>query len=146
MPIQFEVRRIKEHQALSCFHLKVLSDWLLFFWIIVGLNVNFDMFCKRSLISVSLAALVALEWFLPSTLLLVALQMTRSSASVVALVAFERLFFCVLPPYMNFQFCSFNARILAACASVWLFIRVRLLVPLQRACFCCFVIALIAMM
>ena len=88
--------------------------------------------------------LVALEWFFPSVLPHVFLQLIRSSASVVALVTFERLLSCVLPHHVNFQFPSSNARIIARCAPVRLFARVRLLVPLQRACFCCFVITLIA--
>ena len=53
--------------------------------------------------------LVALEWFFPSVLPHVYLQSSGSSASVVALVAFERLFSGVLSHYVNFQFTSSNA-------------------------------------
>ena len=74
----------------------------------------------------------------------VPLQIARSSASVGALVTFERLFSDVLP-HVIFQVFSSNARILAYFASVWLFTRVRHLVSLQMACFCCFVFTLIAM-
>ena len=108
-------------------------------------TMNFEMFCKISLIFVSLAALVALEWSLPRMRPHVALQITRISASVVALVTLERLFSGVLCHHVNLQITNCNARILARCASVWLFFRVRPLVSLQRAWFCCFVIALIAM-
>ena len=91
------------------------------------------MLCERSLACVSLVALVALEWSLPSVLPHVLLQITRSSASVVAQVAFERLFSSVLSHYVNFQISRLNARKLACCASLWLFTRVSLLVPLQVA-------------
>ena len=86
---------------------------LLFFWIIVGSNMNFDMIYKISLFSVSLAALVALEWSFPSVRPHVRLQITRSSASIVALVTFERLLSCVLPHHVNFQLRSCNARKIA---------------------------------
>ena len=108
-------------------------------------NMNFAMFFKISLFFVSLAALFALEWSLPCVFLHVALQMTRRSASIVALVTFERLFSCVLSHRVKFQPCSCNAWILAACASVRLFSRVRPLVPLQAACLCCFIFTLIAL-
>ena len=107
--------------------------------------MHFDMFLERSLVCVSLVALFALEWSLPSVLPHVPLQMTRSSASVVALVTFERLLSCVLPHHVNFQFRSFNARIITKCAPVRLFTRVGLLVHLQVACLCCFIFTLIAM-
>ena len=94
---------------------------------------------------VGFAALVALEWSLPGVLPHMALQSIRSSASVVALVTFEGLLSCVLPHHVNFQSASSDARIIARCAPVWLFSRVCPLVPLQVACLCCFVIALIAM-
>ena len=113
--------------------------------IILWSNMDFDMFCKIFLSSVSLSALVALEWFLSSVCLHVPLQINRRSASVVALVAFARLFFSMLPHHMNFQFRSFNAGKLTCCAPIRLFSRVSPLVQLQVACFCCFVIALIAM-
>ena len=93
----------------------------------------------------SVIALVALEWSFPSVRPHVCLQMIRSSASVVALVAFERSLSCVHPHHVNFQIKRSNARIIAQCAPVWLFTRVRLLVILQVGCICCLVFALIAM-
>ena len=103
------------------------------------------MFCKISLFFVSLAALVALEWSLPRVFPHVLLQITRSSASIVALLIFERFLSCVHPHNVNFQITSCDTRILAWCASVWLFTRVRLLVRLQGAWLCCFMFTLIAM-
>ena len=47
-------------------------------------------------------AFVALEWLFPSVLPHMALQSTRSSASIAALVTFERLFSGVLPHHVNF--------------------------------------------
>ena len=55
------------------------------------------------------------------------------------------LFSDVLCHHVNLQITNCNALILARCASVWLFFRVRPLVSLQRAWFGCFVIALISM-
>ena len=81
----------------------------------------------------SVIALVALEWSFPSVRPHVCLQMIRSSASVVALVTFERLLSRVHHHHMNFQITSLNARVLACCASVWLFARVRPLVRHQVA-------------
>ena len=72
-------------------------------------NMNFEMYCKISFLLVSFAALVALEGSLPSVLPHVLLQITRSSASIVALVTFERLFSGVLSHYVNFQLNSLNA-------------------------------------
>ena len=90
-------------------------------------------------------AMVAFVWFFHSVRLHVTLQITRSSASIVALVTFERLFSgLVLSHDVNFQINSLNARILAHCASMWLFTRVRHLVHLQVACISCFVFTLIA--
>ena len=71
------------------------------------------MFSKVSLIFESFAAMVALEWSLTRVRPYVLLQMTRSSASVVALVTFERLLSCVLPHHVNFQLRSCNARKIA---------------------------------
>ena len=82
------------------------------------------MSCEVLLMLERFITLLALEWFFPSMLPHVALQNTRSSASVVALVTFERLFFEVLSHHVNFQIAKLNARILAHCASVWLFTRV----------------------
>ena len=77
--------------------------------------------------------LVALEWSFPSVRSHVLLQMTGFGASIVALVTFERFFSGVLSHFVDFQFSSCDARILAACASVWLFSGVCPLVPLQVA-------------
>ena len=88
---------------------------------------------------------VALEWSVPRMRSNVLLQMIRTSACVVALVTFERLLSCVHRHHVSFQFASLNARIIARGASVWLFTRVRLLVPLQVVCICCFVFTLIAL-
>ena len=95
--------------------------------------MHFDMLFDRSLHFVSLGALVALEGSLPSVRPHVLVQITRSGANIVALVTFERLFSGVFYHHVNFQITSCNARILARCASVWLFSRVRPLVSLQRA-------------
>ena len=51
---------------------------------------------ERFVVFESLLALVALEWFFPSVLPRVFLQLVRSSTSIVALVTFERLFTGVL--------------------------------------------------
>ena len=91
----------------------------------------FKMFCKTVLIGIHLAAFVALEWSLTSVLSRVPLQITRLGGCIVALVTLERLLFCVLSHYVEFQVTSSDARILARCASMWLFTRVRLLVSLQ---------------
>ena len=104
----------------------------------------FKMFCKTTLIGIQLAAFVALEWSLTSVRPLVTLQITRLSGCIVALVTLERLLFCMLSHYVEFQLTSCDARILARCASLWLFTRVRLLVRRQLACFCCFIFTLIA--
>ena len=112
--------------------------------LVIRSSMNFDMFYKILLMFICSDALVALEWSLPRVRPHVPLQITRFSASIVALVTFERLLSCVLPHHVKFQITSLNARILACCASVWLFTRVRLLVPLQLACLCCFIFTLIA--
>ena len=91
------------------------------------------MFCKTSLVCVSFVALVALERLFSSVRPHVALQMTRSSASVVALVTLVWLFSCVLTHHVRFQIASCNAGILAHCASVRLFPRVGPFVLLQSA-------------
>ena len=80
--------------------------------------MTFYMFCKIFLIYVSLAALFALEWSLPRVRPHVSLQITRSSASVVALVTFEWLFFGVLSHHMNFQLIICNAGIFAYIVSL----------------------------
>ena len=91
--------------------------------IILG-RVDFDMFCEIPLVRVSFAALVALERPFPSVQLHVTLQMTRRSASVVALVTLVWLFTCMRPHHVIFQITSCDAGIFAHCASVRLFPRV----------------------
>ena len=88
--------------------------------------------CKIYLVFVSFAAFVALERLLPGVRSNVALQMTRRSASVIALVTLEWLFSSVHPHHVNFQFISCNAGKLAPCASVRLFTRVGPFVLRQR--------------
>ena len=85
------------------------------------------MFCKIFLSGVNLAALIALEWSLPSVHPRMPLQITRLSGCIVALVTLERFLLCMLPRYMEFQLASSDARILARGASLWLFTGVRLL-------------------
>ena len=126
-------------------HFKVSSDWLLFSRIIFCSNMNFEMFYKIPFLLVSFVALVALEWSLPRVRPRVPLQITRRSASIVALVTLERPLSWVLPHHVIFQVTRLNARIIAWSAPVWLFTRVRLLVTLQAACSCCIIITLIAL-
>ena len=80
---------------------------------------------------VSFLAKVALEWSLTSVRPHVTLQITRLIGCIVALVTLERLLFCMLSHYVEFQVTSCDARILARCAALWLFTRVHLLVILQ---------------
>ena len=130
-----------------CFPRALLSVCALLHWLhlmIIRSNVSIDMFYKILLLFVGFAALVALKWSFPSVRPHVPLQITSCSASVVALVTFERLLSCVLHHHVNFQTNSLNARIITRCAPVCLFTRVRLLVRLQVACLCCFVFTLIA--
>ena len=94
-------------------HLKVSSDSLLFSRIIFCSNMNFEMFYKIPFLLVSFAALVALEWSLPRVRPRVPLQITRRSASIVALVTFERLLSCVHPHHVSFQIARLNAGIIA---------------------------------
>ena len=101
------------------------------------------MSCEIPLQFVSFVALVALEGSLHHVRSRVVFQMVRLGGSKVALVTFERPLSCVLLHHVNFQLRSCNARILAHCASLWLFTRVRLLVSLQVACCRCFVFTLI---
>ena len=89
------------------------------------------MFCQLLFPCERFAALVALERLLPRVRPHVALQMIRLSRSIIALVALERLFSCVLHHHVNFQFTSLNEGRLASCASVRLFPRVGLFVALQ---------------
>ena len=94
-------------------------------------NISPRMACEALLMFKRFIASVALERFLTTVLPHVFLQITRRSASVVALIAFERLFSCVHPHHVEFQNTSCDARILACCTSVWLFTRVHPLVLLQ---------------
>ena len=89
--------------------------------------------CELALSSISFAASVALERLFASVRLYVALQVTRRSASKVALVALEWLFSCVVPHHVIFQISSCNTGKLAHCASVRLFSRVGSFVLLQIA-------------
>ena len=101
------------------------------------------MLFKGSLVCERLTALVALERSLPSVHPHV--QITRRSTSIVALVTLVRLFsLSVLSHHVNSQMSRPNARILAHCAYLRFFSRVRHLVALQVACICCFVFTLIA--
>ena len=93
--------------------------------LIIRSNMNFAVFYKILLLFVSFVALVAVEWPLHGMRPHVALQITSCSASIVALVTFERLLSCVFPHHVSFQMISCDARIIACCAPVWLFIRVR---------------------
>ena len=86
-----------------------------------------------SLGRVCFAASVALERLLPRVRPHVLLQVTRRSASIIALVTLERLFSCVIPHHMLFQITSCNAGKLARCASVRLFPRMGSFVLLQIA-------------
>ena len=83
--------------------------------------------------SVTFAAFVALKRLQPRVCHHVTTQVTRRSASEDALVTLEWLFSCVDPHHVNFQLTSFNAGILASCASVRLFPRVGPFVLLQIA-------------
>ena len=103
------------------------------------------MLCEMAVLFECLVALVALEWSFRSVFPHVSLQSARSSASVVALVTFERVFSGVLSHRVQFQFIGSNARKLACCASLWLFTRVSFLVLLQTSCLCCFIFTLIAL-
>ena len=93
--------------------------------------MNSEMFCEMVFLSVSFAALVALEKILPSVRQ--DDQMTRSSATVVALVTLVWLFSRVLPHHVNFQITSLNAGKLTHCASVRLFPRVGPIMLIQIA-------------
>ena len=103
------------------------------------------MACEAPLLFEIFITLVALEWFFPRVRPHVPLQSIRSSTSVVALVTFERLLSCVLPHHVNFQIAGLNARILARCAPLWLFTRVRHLVLHQIARCYGFIFTLIAL-
>ena len=87
------------------------------------------MFCEVPLRFVVFLALVALERSLHHVSYHVNFQIARLGGSKVALVTSERSFSCVLLHHVDFQIASLNARKVTHCASVWLFTRVRLLVP-----------------
>ena len=89
------------------------------------------MFCEFSFFFVSFAAFVALERSQPRVRPNVLLQITRGSASEVALVTLEWLFSSVHTHHVMFQISSCNAGKLACCASVRLFFRVGSFVALQ---------------
>ena len=91
-------------------------------------NISPRMACEALLMFKRFIASVALERFLPSVLPRVLVQITRRGTSIVALVTFERLFSCVHPHQVFFQMGSCDARILARCATLWLFTRVSLVV------------------
>ena len=95
--------------------------------------MNSRMFYKITPMFVSFAASVALEGLLHGVRLHVALQMTRRSASIIALVTLEWLFSSVHPHHVLFQVTTCNAGKLASCASVRLFLRVGSFVALQGA-------------
>ena len=86
------------------------------------------MSCEVPLQGKSFITSVALEESLLRVRLHVPLQMTRLSASIIALVTFEWFLSCVHPHHVNFQIARLNARILARCAPMWLFTRVSPLV------------------
>ena len=91
------------------------------------------MSCEIAFMCESFAAFVALERPLPRVRPHVALNITRLSESVVALVALEWFLSCVVFHHVNFQLTSCNAGKLAHCASVRLFPRVGSFVALQVA-------------
>ena len=95
--------------------------------------VDSYMLCEVNLLFVSFAASIALERLLPRVRPHVALQVTRRSASIIALVTLERPFSCVVAHHVNFQLTSCNAGKPARCASVRLFPRVGPFVALQIA-------------
>ena len=82
------------------------------------LGVNSGMICEQVLSCVSFTAFVALERLLPRVRHHVLLQITRLSASIVALVTIERRFSCVLRHNVNFQHLSCNAgKLLCICVA-----------------------------
>ena len=71
-------------------------------------HVNSGVSCEIYLLSVSFAAFIALERPLPRVRPHVALQITRTHVSEVALVTFEWFFSCVVPHHVIFQLTSLN--------------------------------------
>ena len=96
-------------------------------------HVNSGVSCEIFLLFVGFAAFVARERPLPRVRSHVALQTTRLSTGVVALVTLEWLFSCVHLHHVNFQLTSCNTRKLAHCASVRPLPRVGSFVLLQIA-------------
>ena len=72
-------------------------------------HVDYHMFRQLVFPCESFATFVALERSQPRVRPHMALQMTRRSASIIALVALEWLFSCVIHHHVNFQFTSLNA-------------------------------------
>ena len=76
------------------------------------------MLCEQVLSCVGFTAFVALERLLPRVRHHVLLQITRLSASIVAVVTLERRFSCVLRHNVNFQHLSCNAgKLLCICVA-----------------------------
>ena len=71
------------------------------------------MFCELRFPFVSFITLVALEWSLHGMRPHVTFQITRRSTTVVALVTFERLFFCVHPHHVHL--CGFSPECVLLC-------------------------------
>ena len=109
-------------------------------------HVDLEMFCQMILSLVSFAALIALEGPLPCVRHHVPLQMVSLSRMVVALVTLKWVFSWMLSHDVAFQMSSWNAWILAHCASVRLFSRVGPFVLLEIARLSWSVVALIALM
>ena len=104
------------------------------------------MSCEIAFLRECFAAFVARERPLPTVRPYVALQITRLSESIIALVTFEWFFSCVVFHHMNFQLSSLNEWRLAHCASVRLFPRVGPFVLLQIAWSNWSIITLVAVM
>ena len=76
---------------------------------------------KRLVPFESCTALVAVERSQSIVLSHVLLQITRRSASIIALIAFVRFFSCMVPHHVEFQLGGSNAGKLANSASVRFF-------------------------
>ena len=88
-----------------------IEHYIYSFWRLVGSGMS----CEALFPFESLIAMVELEGFLQSMLLHVLLQITRSSANMVALVTREWFFTRVLSHYVLFQFTSCNTHTLCIC-------------------------------
>ena len=84
-------------------------------------NVNLYMLHKRCVPFESFIALVALERSQSIVISHVTLQVTRRSASIIALTTFVRFFSCVLPHNVFFQVSGCFTGKFACCASVRFF-------------------------